>query len=188
VIYPGIKFVTLDDDISINQVWNSRLEKFSNLSSKIDHISFTSGNEFRNWVMKLGSHEIDVNPFKVIYLVDYELINQNVTGLDLIEELGIAKQAVLVTSRYEETHLIERCNKIGTKLIPKTMAGFVPLEIMKEKEFFDCVLIDDDQLVHSTWKFAAENKGKAFAGFYNPNDFFKSCEQLDLNSKIYFYS
>jgi hypothetical protein len=40
-------------------------------------------------------------------------------------------QAILVTSRYEETRIRERCEKLGVRLIPKPMAGFVPIEIQR---------------------------------------------------------
>lgn len=185
VLHPGMKFVTLDDDISINQVWKSRLEKLSQPNANIDHITFTSGSEFRNWVKTISIQEEGAKTSNILYLVDYELLNQNVTGLGLIEELGIAKQAVLVTSRYEEAPLRERCSRIGTKLIPKTMAGFVPMEIKEAKQSLDGILIDDDQLVHATWKFAAQDKKKSFAGFYNHFDFLESADQFDVRSKIY---
>ena len=61
--------------------------------------------------------------------MDYELICATETGLDLIEELGIQKQSILVTSHYEETEIRSRCEKQGILLIPKSMSGFVPIGI-----------------------------------------------------------
>jgi len=71
--------------------------------------------------------------------------NQNMTGLDLIEELGLGNSknhAILVTSRYEEEHIKIRCAKIGVRLIPKGMAGFVPIEI--EKPNFIVAIVGKD--------------------------------------------
>ena len=67
----------------------------------------------------------------VLFLVDYEIIGSGgVTGLDLIEECGISSQSILVTSRYEETSIRERCENLGLKIIPKSMSGFVPIELV----------------------------------------------------------
>lgn len=185
VLHPGMKFITLDDDISINQVWKNRIEQFSHMNACIDHISFTSGSEFRSWVQKNSMKKQDRIASNTIYLIDYELINQKITGLDLVEELGITDQTILVTSRYEEASIRERCSNIGTKLIPKTLAGIVPMELKQARQPFDGILIDDDPLVHSTWKFAAQDKNKSFIGFYNHIDFFESINQFDIKSKIY---
>jgi hypothetical protein len=64
---------------------------------------------------------------EALFLMDYEIKNDSETGLDLIEQLGIAQQAILVTSRYEEKAIRQRCNRLQLKLIPKTMCGFVPI-------------------------------------------------------------
>ena len=66
---------------------------------------------------------------KTLFLVDYELLGQNVTGLDLVEGLSIERRSVLVTSRFDEEGIRGRCDKIGLKLIPKGMAGLVPIYV-----------------------------------------------------------
>jgi len=55
------------------------------------------------------------------------VLNQNCTGLDLIKELGIANQAVLVTSYYEDSKIKTQTEKNGIKMIPKGMVAFVPI-------------------------------------------------------------
>jgi len=61
-----------------------------------------------------------------VFLVDYELINQPKSGLDIIYDLGIEKYAYLVTSHYEEPELLERSSRLHLKVLPKSLAGFVP--------------------------------------------------------------
>ena len=61
--------------------------------------------------------------------MDYEIAGASETGLDLIEQLGIQSQSILVTSRYEEPSIRDRCQRLGVSLIPKSMSGFVPIEI-----------------------------------------------------------
>ena len=63
-----------------------------------------------------------------LFLVDYELINSVKTGLDLIEQLDLKKQAILVTSRYEELEIRERIKTLGVKIIPKNFAPYILIE------------------------------------------------------------
>lgn len=115
--------VALDDDQSILEVWKQR---FSGLNAPVSIVAFTSGNDFNNWI------ESNQNlAHKTIFLMDYELIGQRFTGLDLIEENKLSDKAILVTSRYEEPQIRKRCEKLGVRLIPKGMAGYVPIEVLR---------------------------------------------------------
>jgi len=64
-----------------------------------------------------------------LFLVDYEFVNSKETGLDLIEQLDLKKQAILVTSRYEEQEIRERVRNLGLKIIPKNFAPYIPISI-----------------------------------------------------------
>lgn len=105
----------LDDDPSIHNIWTQRF------SSKIE--SFTEGIKFAQAIENLSA-EIRT---KSLYLIDYELLGQNINGLDIIENLGIQNNAVLVTSRYEDRIIREKCEYLKVKLLPKDFAGFVAL-------------------------------------------------------------
>ena len=74
---------------------------------------------------------------------------------------------------------------MGVRLIPKAMAGFVPIEVEKSKEKYDCCLLDDDSLVEMTWRMAAESKNKTMICFFNPDDFFKKATELDFEVPVY---
>ena len=122
-----IHLASLDDDIAIHQIWKERLQSLNReKTNKITHFTFTSGEEFKNWV--LNQKIIFEENENYLFLIDYELLGQPKTGLDIIEQLGIAKHSILVTSRYEELKIRERCEIMGIQIIPKTMAGFVPIE------------------------------------------------------------
>jgi FixJ family two-component response regulator len=91
-----------------------------------------------------------------------------------------------VTSRYEEAHIREKCERLGVKLIPKAMAGFVPIEIAAPKELLDCVLIDDDkELVHVIWAMSAKSHDLKIKMFSTPSEFFAEAESLDPLTPIY---
>lgn len=109
--------VVLDDDSAIHAVWSEKLKK-----ERIVVVSLTSGDALENWVKEKGDQLSK-------YLVDYELIGQNRTGLDLIDELGIATNSVLVTSRFEDEIVRSKCDALKIKLLPKTMAYLLPIVI-----------------------------------------------------------
>ncbi len=171
--------VSLDDDSSIHSVYSNRFDSLNISASGIKHIKFTSGLEFRDWV------KINDGNSKSIYLCDYELFDQTVTGLDLIEQLQICDRAILVTSRFEEAAIRGRCEKLGIRLIPKTMASLVPLEVELPRERYDVCLLDDDNLVAMSWRMVSETRNKTFIYFSNPNDFFLKAPTLDFGIPIY---
>ncbi len=116
--------IVFDDDLSIHQIWSDRLDEHKNKSNlKVYH--FSSPDELRQVHLSKNIHVEDA-----LFLMDYEIIGASETGLDLIESLGIHKHAILVTSRYEEEKVRERCKKNGVRLIPKAMSGFVPIDFV----------------------------------------------------------
>ena len=70
----------------------------------------------------------DDEPKKAICFCDFELLGQDLNGLEVIKLLKIESQSILVTSRYDEPAIREECIKRGIRLIPKTMAGLVPIQ------------------------------------------------------------
>lgn len=119
-LHANSKVVTLDDDAAIHHIWKQRLE--SSGIAFIILLPFTSRRELLKWVE--GKPE---DASKAFFLVDYELLGDNATGLDVIEHLQIASQSALVTSRFEDVELQSRCRKLGVRIIPKSMAAFVPI-------------------------------------------------------------
>jgi signal transduction histidine kinase len=115
------QIIVLDDDQSIHNLWKNRFSKI--MSSNIELSFFSSINKFLEFYHQLKSNEAE----SVLFLFDYELLNEKLTGLDLIEDLGIAKNAILVTSHYEDPAIKMRAQKINLRLIPKSIAAFVPL-------------------------------------------------------------
>lgn len=119
----GTTIVVFDDDQSIHQIWKERLESFVNNQFKIFH--FSSPNDLR---LKFRKDFADLD--EAVFLMDYEIIGHAESGLDLIEEFNIQKQAILVTSRFEDLDVRERCELLGVSLIPKSMSGFVPIQLV----------------------------------------------------------
>ena len=124
IVTAQTKIIILDDDQSIHEIWKEKFDSLNISKSHIDLFHFSNPNEFRKYFGKNFDELGDA-----LFLMDYEILNHKETGLDLIEELGIRSQSILVTSRYEEPIVRDRCEKMGVKLIPKSMSGFVPIEV-----------------------------------------------------------
>lgn len=179
-ITKGQSIIATDDDSSILEVWKQR---FSNLidSENLNLVTCSTGTCLRNWVLKNSD-----SARTAIYLMDYELLSQKQTGLDLIEELGLNSKAILISSRYDEPLIKEKCQKLQVKMIPKSLASLVPINIIRSKSKIDCVLIDDDvELIHATWKIGAKNKGKSVCCFADEGSFIKSASEISFETPIY---
>ncbi len=117
-------WVILDDDESIHRIWKIRASSTQFDIHGIQLVHLWTPTELRVYrTENLKSDE------KTRYLVDDEILGFKETGLDLIQELGIASQSILVTSRFEEPWIRDRCQKLEVPLIPKGMAAFVPILI-----------------------------------------------------------
>ena len=109
----------LDDDPTIHGVWDERLRD-TGLSNRAEVVHFYDAQSFENWCR----HSAGRN---ALFLMDYELIGQKESGLDVIERLGIAQESILITSHYDEPSVLTRCLASKVRLIPKAIAGFIPI-------------------------------------------------------------
>ena len=175
------QFVIIDDDQSIHEIWKNRLGEAGASVQQMQH--FSSADSFEKWI-----HATDKSD-RYLFLFDYELLGSKKTGLDLIEEFQLQDQAVLVTSRYEEPSIRERCQKIGLKLLPKSLAGYVP--IVKEasyvvpKQRVDCVFVDDNDLVRMNWERKAAEVGINILTFGNTTDFYAKLHLCDQDTVFF---
>lgn len=121
--YPGIinikgksNIVILDDDESIHGIWSDRIK----ISNGQNIVHFTTEDQLEEWI---GNHNHEKN----VYLIDYELENKSSNGLHIIDKFKIYNEAVLVTSRYSESIVVDGCVAKNIKLLPKCLAGFVAI-------------------------------------------------------------
>jgi hypothetical protein len=117
-------------------------------------------------------------------LIDYELLGFDESGIDICEELKILRRSTLVTGRFEEADVRKRCLELGVRIIPKGLAGIVPIEFTV-KRTPNAVLIDDDSLVHLTWLESARENHAELMTFKSPQDFFDAAPDLEPNTPIY---
>ncbi|EKD51579.1 MAG: Sensor protein [uncultured bacterium] len=125
LVVPASHIIILDDDDSIHQVWENRLTATERHTSSVIH--FKDPQQLIGWYHNNFPHRQSPN-LAMLFLCDYELIDSKKTGLDVIEELRIGSQSVLVTSHYEEDGIKAECAKLGVKMIPKNLAGYIPIK------------------------------------------------------------
>lgn len=179
-LVPKRTVIVLDDDTTIHQIWQGRFDALAGRENAVEALHFSRSEELRSWVMSNPAMAQDA-----IYLLDYELRGSADTGLTLAEELGLGERAILVTSRFEEKAILDDCLRLKVRMIPKGLAGFVPITPRQSDYQPDAVLIDDDQLVHAVWKVAAKSNGKTLETFSTPWEFLAIVGRLDKNTPIY---
>ena len=180
---PGSPVVVLDDDSSIHQVWQGRFDALRAKERGVEILHFSTPAEFRAWVRgNPGASQ------KALYLMDYELVGHTETGLSLIEELNLGDRAILVTSHSDEKKVLSECLRLNARMIPKGLAGFVPVGVDVPggpRTGPDAVLVDDDALVHMTWKLAAKSKGIELLTFSTSRELLTAVGGLPKNTPFY---
>lgn len=111
--------IVLDDDVAMQALWFHRLESYP---VKI-HL-FTHYGEAASWIKQNQDH-LD----KMILLVDYELAEKSFNGLMLLKHFNVNHRGYLITSHAEEVNIQKEAEKMGIGLIPKTLAGEIPISL-----------------------------------------------------------
>ncbi|MBF0106347.1 MAG: HAMP domain-containing histidine kinase [Deltaproteobacteria bacterium] len=184
VIKNKTRIVVLDDDNSIHRVWQDRLISSGIKQERVIHLM--SPDEMITWFKK------QKHPKAFFYLCDFEFIGSDKNGLQVIKELGIASRSILVTSRFEEPRVRDECARLKVKLLPKNLAGFVPInpaiqktERSKTNDDADFIVIDNDPIVHETWASAAILNNKKILSYSKITDFFKDCAHINKDIPVY---
>lgn len=168
--------VVLDDDTSIHQIWDERI---SPLGAKIIH--YTTPDALINWYKEQNSDD------NVMFLVDYELLNQNMSGLDLIEKLNLLNNTYLITSRYEENEIINRVKKLNIGMVPKSIAPYIPInfEDNDKSTVISNVLCDNDPLIREIWECSAKINGIKLKTFGRPDSLLSELSHFSVNTIFY---
>ncbi len=170
---PETKIIVLDDDPSIHQVWK---ERFRPLNYQI--ISFSEPSSFKSHIKGLPNLD------NTLILSDYELIGYSETGIDLIRELDIAENCILVTSHYDESRIIESCKGLNLRLVPKSMAGIVPISVTEASKF-DLVYMDDDKYLRMAWELKAKKQNKKILSVGEFSNLESNLSNIDLETPFF---
>lgn len=118
---PDSKIIIVDDEEPIHQLWTARFNANKDTRT-LPLLHFYDPDEFENHLMS----NRNTNDF---YLVDYEFINRDKNGIDLLTSLDITKQSMIVSSRYEDEPVRQRCMQNNISIIPKNFVPYIPIVV-----------------------------------------------------------
>jgi hypothetical protein len=123
-----------------------------------------------------------------IYLFDYEFSGYQKNGLDLIEEYQLHSKAILVTNRYEEDHIKEKCEKLHIGIIPKMVVEFLPI-VLEENKLNQVesliVYIENNKLLRRAWENSAKKHEIKLLILESPSDLTQYRDQLHKQTTFY---
>lgn len=120
------KVVIADDDEATHALWDRRLSE-AGVAPERRHHTFSPDGVVSWFRENLGTD--------ALYVCDHEFRSDRENGLELIDRLGISKNAILVTHRADEEPIRSRCEKLGIHLLPKALIGIVPITDSPPREF-----------------------------------------------------
>ncbi len=175
--------VVVDDNPAIHKLWNRR---FTQIDSAEDLIHLSSLGELRSWLANSSG-----TSSRSQFLVDFDL-QDDMDGLSVIEQLGIAKQSILVTSYSNSLDVRKRCTALGVRLLPKGSIGRIqiswPTAYTGERDdatIYDAVLVDDDAMNRKLWEQSAARQNVSILTFAAIEDFYAQAASIAKSSTIY---
>ncbi len=176
----GSAVVILDDDATIHQLWKGRFDSCRAGERGVRFYGFSSPEALKRWLGEEGG----AGPG--LFLFDYELPGSGNTGLELAKQLGVASRTILATSRYEEPGIRDACRRLGIPLLPKNLAGLIPIHVdAPASSATTAVLIDDDPLARLTWKTAARGAGVELLACAAPAEAVSAAAKLPRSTPLY---
>lgn len=121
----GGSVLCCDDDESIHEIWQRRFAPHIE-AMQLKLIHFRSSDEFTSALTSLSPKEKE----RSFSLVDYELMNSDSSGLDLITQYGLQEKAICVTSHFEDLELQRRATAASVRLCPKSLAWNIEINVV----------------------------------------------------------
>lgn len=116
-LYENSHVVVLDDDINIHNIWRHRLQPIG-----VHTRHFYSSTEIIKW----HNENMDICDH-AIYLVDYELYDNQYDGIKLLQKFSPKKRGYLITSHAEEIVIQKNCQELDIWLLPKKLASEISI-------------------------------------------------------------
>jgi signal transduction histidine kinase len=111
----------VDDDPLIHGLW---IKKNIHPDVKIYH--FDQLNTFKSSLAQLQEKHANL-----LHLIDFHFSNSSQSGLDFIKDEHLSHNAILVTSQYDDVHIINQCQKINLKILPKSSITSLNIQMNK---------------------------------------------------------
>lgn len=181
-VFANSEVVILDDDAAIHGAWDKRFKAYaSQYALKLSH--FQNGEDCLQYLKALSTDAKKT----LLFLSDYELIHQNLNGLDIIEQIDDG-HFILATSYYDHDDIIKRAILARAKILPKTLAPETPIALKAYQptasHSADLVLLDDQVKLAGIIQFLASNQNKKLDVYHTPYALFDAIKTYDKATPI----
>lgn len=180
--------IILDDDLSIHGAWDARFDSILQKTPDLTIQHFTDGAELILFINQLSPKDKQ----RIYLLADYELLNQDLTGLTVIADTQV-ERAILVTSHYADPMVKSQAITTGTKILPKQLASEIEIEIKYNSivseedqvlDKIDAIIVDDDEnYVNVLISFAFQ--GQTVSQYHDPQSFLAALPNLPRHMKVF---
>lgn len=169
--------IILDDDLAFHAVLKKLITNCVGSADDVYLQTFIEPEELIVWLKK---NPVEKNH---LFLIDHEFFGSKLNGLDLIKLLGIEKQSILITGRFEEEEIQNNCQRLGVKLLPKTVVPYLPFVLVKNHP--DLVFLDDNEAITLAWRMKGQSAGKTIEVFNQSDDLLRCLGTLPKTTPIY---
>lgn len=182
-LYANDCVIILDDDPSIRGVWGELLLPIMKKYPGVESHCFKEASECTEYI---NNHP---DPCRLLLLTDYELIGQNLSGVDVIAATGI-KRSILVTSYFEDDEITKKAILLGAKLLPKMHVAGVHLDVINEVnipsdvEAVDLIFLEDRKELSDVLVYLYEVRGKKAKACHTPYELLETLRGRDKQVKI----
>lgn len=180
-IIKGDTIIILDDDPSIHSAWDTKLASTLTKMPELKVRHFSEGMEAVSFINSLSDEE----KINICLLSDYELLGQDINGLQVIEQTKV-KRSTLVTSHYANKDIRKHAANLRVKILPKELAFAVTINLDKKiapgSKKVDIVWVDDARWFIRDWKLKFPDL--TIDAYYDPDSFLEDVYQYPLDTKI----
>lgn len=109
------QIVILDDQETSHDAWRMKLRGIRSCVHIFDP------ENFEKWINE------DQNA-QTLYLVDLDLGQQEMSGIEVIKKFNIVPNSILVTGNYDDPQLRAQCSLLKLRLLPKPLIDTIPIQ------------------------------------------------------------
>lgn len=175
--------IILDDDTSIHGGWDSRLDHILEKVPTITIKHFSQCGDVIDFVNSISEEERQ----NICFLSDYELIGQELNGLQVIEKVK-AKRSMLVTSYYSDVELRKTALQRKVKVLPKDLVHVVPIRVVQAKKKGELVNVHmvfvDDEKAFTKTLVSNYYSHLLTESYSNPLEFLDEVDKYPKDTKI----
>lgn len=179
VLTKNTRLVFLDDDSLIHRAWEIALRDMSLPAGMRRPIFFQRIGDFREWVRQNGKDNL-------IAFIDFNIDPKDLTGFDVIRELGLEASAYLFTGEDFDWKFRATARKAGVRVVEKSANNQIAFRVLAgEEKKPDLILIDDSRANQLGWKLEAERFKCSAVFFDSPEKFLEEAHEFSRSVPVF---